>query len=265
MDAARVAVRRNPRAESPQPRHDLRAVPGLREGLSAGAVPVRRASELADAMAAGGVDQLLPVVPELSALLPAGGLRRGSVVAVTPGVRSLVLALLAGASASGAWAAVVGMPRLGLLAAAEAGVALERLALVPYPGPEWPAVVAALLDGVDVVVVAPPDPVSGRLASRLAARARQRGGVLLPYGRWESAELVLEAERGVWEGLGDGHGRLRCRELTITAQGRGAAARLKRVRVRLPGPDGRLATARSPERPATGRPAFTLLSGHRAA
>jgi hypothetical protein len=59
------------------------------------------------------------------------------------------------------------------------GVALERLALVPGPGPDWPEVVAALLDGIDVVVAAPPVGVSPMLARRLAARARQRGTVLV--------------------------------------------------------------------------------------
>jgi hypothetical protein len=228
--------------------------------LPAGPKLLRRASDLADALAAGGVDQLLPVAPELLPLLPAGGLRRGSIVTITPGTRSLVPALLAEASASGAWIAVVGMPRLGILAAAQAGVELARLALIPYPGPEWTGVVAALLDGVDVVVVAPPGPVTGRVASRLAARARQRGSVLVPYGRWEGADLTLTADRGVWEGLGKGHGRLRSRELTITAHGRGAAGQPRSVRVQLPGPTGRLAPV-PPERPATGRPALTVIPG----
>lgn len=204
---------------------------------------VCRASDLAGAAAGGGVDRLVPVAPELRPLLPEGGLRRGSTVAVVPGTSSLVLALLAGASAAGAWSAVVGLPGLGVLAAAQAGVALERLALVPHPGPEWTTVVAALLDGLDVVVAAPPGPVSPRVASRLAARARQRGSVLLPYGPWEGAILTLSAEPGEWEGLGAGWGRLRCRELTITARGRGAAGRPRRVRVKLPDPTGRLAAA----------------------
>lgn len=206
---------------------------------------VRRASDLAGAAAAGGVDWLVPVAPELHPLLPEGGLRRGSTVAVTPGTSSLVLALLAGASAAGAWSAVVGMPGLGLLAASHAGVALERLALVPDPGPEWAAVVAALLDGVDLVVAVPPGPVPARVASRLTARARQRGSVLLPVGRWEGAALTLTADPGGWEGLAAGHGRLRCRELTITAHGRGAAGRPRRVRVWLPDPTGRLAPVAS--------------------
>src|SRR5690606_12932508 len=215
---------------------------------TAAAAGMRRASDLAAATAGARADLLLPVAPQLRPLLP--GLRRGSSVAVRGGT-SVLLALLAEASAGGAWSAVVGMPDLGLRAAAEAGVALERLALVPWTGPEWTTVVAALLDGIEVVVVAPPGPVSDRTASRLAARARQRGSVLVACGQWPGAELTLTAGPGEWSGLGRGHGRLRYRELEITAQGRGAAARPRRVRVRLPDPTGRLAPV--PE--ATERPA----------
>ncbi|MGH3964401.1 MAG: hypothetical protein ACRDRY_14270, partial [Pseudonocardiaceae bacterium] len=49
-----------------------------------------------------------PVVEPLAPLLPGGGLRRGSVVAVQ-GSTALLLALLAAASAQGAWVAVVGV------------------------------------------------------------------------------------------------------------------------------------------------------------
>lgn len=202
---------------------------------------------------------MLPVAPELRPLLP--GLRRGSTVAVT-GAGSLVPALLAPASAGGAWIAVVGMPGFGALAAAQAGVALERLVLVPRPGPEWVTVVAALLDGLDVVVVAPPGPVAARVAGRLAARVRQHGNVLVPYGRWAGADLALTTDPGTWQGLGTGRGRLRCRELTITAHGRGAAARPSQVRVLLPDPAGRLAPA-PPAGSGTTRPSLTVIGGGR--
>ena len=122
----------------------------------------------------------LPVLSALSPLLP-DGLRRGSAVAVR-GSAGLLLALLAGPSRAGAWCAVVGLPGLGLVAAAETGVALERLALVPDPGPDWAAVAGALLDAMDVVVVAPRGRVLDGDVRRLAARARQRGAVLVPFG-----------------------------------------------------------------------------------
>ncbi|HEX4703670.1 MAG TPA: hypothetical protein VH352_16190, partial [Pseudonocardiaceae bacterium] len=92
--------------------------------------------------------QILPVRAELADLLPLHGLRRGSTVVVR-GSTTVLLALLAEATAAGSWAAVVGMPDLGLLAAAELGVAMPRLAVVPKPGANFGDVVAALLDGVD--------------------------------------------------------------------------------------------------------------------
>lgn len=214
---------------------------------------VTRASELTRLTPATGIDRMLPVPPVLHPVLP--GLRRGDTLAVT-GASSLVLALLSKASADGAWCVVVGMPGFGGLAAAQAGVALERLALVPHPGVEWPTVVATLLDGVDVVVVAPPGPVADPVRRRLSARARHRGSVLVAHGRWSGTDLTLTAEHGAWEGLGTGHGRLRRRELTVTARGRGAATRPRRVRVSLPDPAGRLAAA-----PPVRRPTLTVLEG----
>lgn len=204
-------------------------------GVLAGLVRPASQSDPADAQ------RMLPVLPELTGLLPNRGLRRGSTIAVAAsyparsGDTSLVLALLAEASRSGSWCAVVGVPALGLVAAAEAGIVLDRLVLVPHPGPEWARVVAALIDGVDVVATAVPATVTASVASRLAARARQRGTVLVPYGRWEGADVTLRVIRSMWEGLGQGRGRLRRREVTLSARGRGAAARPKEVRVWMPG------------------------------
>jgi hypothetical protein len=238
---------------------------------------VRRASDYAvprGGADGAGVDRVLPVLPELSRVLPGRGLRRGSTIAVSTGRpawpaggSSLMLALLAEASRAGSWCAVVGVPTFGAVAAAEAGIALDRLALVPNPGPEWPTVVAALIDGVDVVVTAAPSGVSARIAGRLAARARQRGSVLVPYGRWDGADVTLQVVRGMWEGLGQGRGRLRCRQVTVLARGRGAASRPKEVTIWMPAASGGFgASAVRGAAPrgvgAVGRrPALTLVTG----
>jgi hypothetical protein len=129
---------------------------------------------------------------------------------------------------------VVNLAQLGLVAAAEAGVAVERFALVPCPGPEWPSVVAALCDGFDIVIVATSEIVSADVASRLSARARQRGTVLISIGRWPGAELTLATITATWHGLGQGRGRLRSQEIEVVASGRGAAARTRRLRLLLP-------------------------------
>jgi hypothetical protein len=212
-------------------------------------------------------DRLLPVLPALQPLLPEGGLRRGSVVAAA-GSTSLALALVAAASAAGSWGAAVGVgrPPLGPVAAAELGVVLERFPLVAAPsgsGPAapgraarggWPWVVAALLDAVDVVVAWPPSRLRATDARRLAARARERGAVLViaatpfghgaatPFGHpagWpEAVDVRLAVVASTWEGIGDGHGRLLARRVEVEATGRGAAARPRRATLWLPAPGG---------------------------
>lgn len=174
----------------------------------------------------------LPVPAELTTLLP-DGLRRGGTVTVL-GSTSLLLALLASACAGGAWAALVGQPTAGLLAAAEAGVALDRLAVVPAPGLDAPTVVAALLDGVDVVLVGPEAALTDADRRRLAARARERGSVLLTSAPWPGANVVLTAEQGRWSGVGAGDGRLRTHELRVVRTGRGSAAVPTTVDLALP-------------------------------
>jgi hypothetical protein len=189
-------------------------------------------------------ERLLPVVPALQPLLPGQGLRRGTTVAVDRSA-ALALALVAGASAAGSWVAVVGLPDLGMVAAAETGIVLERLALVPAPGARaWPTVVAALLDAVDVVLVRSPAGLPTGQARRLAARARERGAVLVPLGAWsEPADLRLAVTASAWHGLGQGHGHLQARRVEVVVGGRGAAARERRVPLWLPAPDGTIAPA----------------------
>ncbi|MGH3536544.1 MAG: hypothetical protein ACRDQG_17775 [Pseudonocardiaceae bacterium] len=163
--------------------------------------------------------------------------RPGSVVAVQ-GSMALLLALLAAATAQGAWAAVIGAGDLGVLAAAEAGVVVQRLALIPRPGPDPASVAATLLDGVALVALASTDRIPPGARRSLAARARQRGSVLLPLGRWPGADIELDCRAEAWHGAEAGHGRLRSREVVVRAVGRGAAARPRTARLLLPGPGG---------------------------
>ncbi|MPY77015.1 MAG: hypothetical protein GEV04_00690 [Actinophytocola sp.] len=191
------------------------------------------------AAGASAVGKLLPVVPELTDVLPHRGLRRGSTVSVI-GSRLLVLSLLAEATARGSWAAVVGMPDLGVVAAAELGVEVSRLALVPAPGAELVPAVAALLDGLDLVVVG--RGVNGRTARQLSARARHRGAVLVSAGAWPGVDVELRCEEGPWSGLGtSGYGYLSEREVMVHSSGRGSAVRPMTARLLVPGAGGRLA------------------------
>ncbi|NMM16971.1 MAG: hypothetical protein HHJ14_07460 [Cellulomonas sp.] len=220
-----IPVPEVPVPAAPVPEVPVPEVPVPRPRAGDGA-PVRRTSLVTSERPS------LPVPDALSALLP-DGLRRGSTVAVL-GSTSLVLALLAEACGGGAWAAVVGQPTVGLLAAAQAGVDLERLAVVPQPGMEAPTVIAALLDGVDVVLVGPEAILTDGDRRRLVSRARERGSVLLTSGTWPGADVVLTAERGRWSGVGAGDGRLRTCELRVTRTGRGGAGVRQSVELTLP-------------------------------
>jgi hypothetical protein len=177
----------------------------------------------------------LPVADELRGLLPWPGLRRGAVVAVHSSALAL-LALLGDASRNGAWISFVGFPHLGIAAADEAGIALQRVILVPHPGAKWIEVMGIMIDGTQIVVApVPPGGVTECQARTLAARARQRGSVIVPFGPgWPGADLTIERTAARWQGLGMGHGRLRWMEADYVSRGRGSAMRPRRCTISLP-------------------------------
>jgi hypothetical protein len=189
----------------------------------------------------------LPVLPALEPLLPGAGLRRGTTVGVAAdpgagGATSLALALAVAASAAGSWVAAVGLPSLGLVAADELGVALERLVLVARPERDtWGGVVAALVDGFDLLLVQPGHPgVRAVDARRLVARARERGAVLVAIGPgWpEAPEITLRVRAAEWQGIDAGHGHLQARRVTVARSGRGEAARPVEAELWLPDAEG---------------------------
>jgi hypothetical protein len=193
------------------------------------------------ALDTAGVERALPTLPAVSELLSGASLRGGSAYSVR-GSAALVMALMAGPSAEGAWCGVVGLPSFGAEAARGLGVDLERLVLVPEPGHDWLNVVAALVDALTVVVVRPPGEVTPGEASRLAARLRTRGAMLIAYGSWPGSEARLEVESNTWTGLGDGEGLLTARQATVVVTGRRAAVH-RRHQLWLPGPDGTIRSA----------------------
>lgn len=189
-----------------------------------------------DALARPKSTPVLPVAPALTPVLP-GGLARGSTVLVGGSV-SLLLALLGAASTEGAWCALVGFGRVSAEAAQEHGVELGRIAFVPAPGAEWLTVVGALLDAVDIVAVRPRSRPTPGDVRRLAARARSKDAVLIPYGTsaeaWPGADLRLHATTQQWSGIENGSGRLRARQLEVRTAGRGRYAQPRRAMLWLP-------------------------------
>ena len=182
-------------------------------------------------------DRRLPVRGPIGALLPAGGVQRGSTIAVggAPGSGSttVALTLAAAATSAGEWAAIVdpadslGRGTIGARAAAEAGVELDRLAVARCASADrWGAVVAALLDGITLVVAAVPPRLRLGDARRLVARARERSAVLVALGDWPvEAAMRVHTGPGAWRGLDAGSGLLEARDLNVSveAKGRGFA------------------------------------------
>jgi len=136
---------------------------------------------------------LLPVPESLAGLLPAG-LPRGT-VAVLSGARSVPVGMTAAVTAAGGHVAVVGVPDFGLLAAAEMGADLSRVAVIPNPGADPVEVAAVLMDGMDLVVLG----LAGRhvpmtRARAVLARARQRGcSLVVTGGDWQGASIRMDA------------------------------------------------------------------------
>ncbi|WP_090477898.1 hypothetical protein [Nakamurella panacisegetis] len=201
---------------------ELRRTVGI-EPLPAFAAPGGPAPVGSMSVGTAAAGSVLAVPAPLVDVLPRGGLPRGGVVSLVGdgGSTSLLFALLA--APSNAWSALVGLPDLALLAAAEQGVDLDRLVVIPDPGPDVLQVLSVLADGVDIIAAVPPKVLPPARLRVLGARLRQSGAVLLAAGPWPGAELVLRSRIENWTGIGRGHGRLRDRELVVEVSGRGAA------------------------------------------
>lgn len=164
----------------------------------------------------------LPVPPSLTTLVPHGALRRGSTVAVT-GSLSLLLHVAASLTGEGAWTALVAQPDLGLAAAVDAGIDPARCVVVPQPGPDAPDVLAALIDGFDVVVVGECAALRERDRRSLSTRVRHRGATLLSTVTWPGADVVLDVRQRLTHGLDGGQGHLRSEHLQVSGHSRGMA------------------------------------------
>ncbi len=205
-------------------------------------------------------ERWLPVEEGLVAVLPEGGIRRGTALTVRGhGSVTLATALAAEASRQGNWVASVGMADLGVSALAGRGADLQRWRLVELPsaargrcvlGASTVAdVLGAVVGGFDLVLLGPGILPGGATARRLAARMREHGTSLICVlgcdPSTEAAglrpEVRLAIDQVLWTGIEAGHGRLLARRAEVTVGGRGAASRPRRMLLWLPSADGRVA------------------------
>ncbi|RLE22108.1 MAG: hypothetical protein DRJ50_08170 [Actinobacteria bacterium] len=202
-------------------------------------------------------ERTLPVAEEFTDLFVEGGLVRGRILTCTGlAATSLALALVAPVVAAGSWLGIVDLPTIGLDAASEFGLPLERVVAINSDrgdsrgagnssgsgdsgfGSEpddrwaqrWPEVMAAAIDGFDVLLARVPTGVNQSAMRKVATRVQRRGAVVVLLGDLGPAicDGVLHTEPMGWTGVGDGHGHLQQRSVVVQASGRRMPGRCRR-------------------------------------
>lgn len=230
-------------------RRRMATVPGGRRDHAPAELPTITATGLAESVAPASYDEpepltdavrgktlrTMPVPPPLAALLPRRALARGTAITVT-GAGSMLIALVAEASAAGHHVALIGQPRLSLLAVHEHGGDLAKVHLVD-PGKTDPLDAASIcLDGLDLVVTT----VHGRdvpptRARALVSRNRRHGSVLvLTDGHMPGIDLTIASTVCGYGGIEQGRGRIRSITLDTTVHGRGIQQRTGRYTLTAP-------------------------------
>ncbi|MEU4526085.1 hypothetical protein AB0F52_46120 [Amycolatopsis sp. NPDC024027] len=210
------------------------AVPEAVAGLAA--IPgVRMAAQLGEpSLDTSASTDVLAVAPALAGLLP-GGLRRGSTMSV---VGSIALVLSFAGRGDPRW--IVGDNYWHVnagVAAAELGVDVDRLARVPCPGAEVAAVLSALVDGFDLVVLGSEVArgIQPQMERRLAGRLRNRVWSCSPPAPRPapSSRSVCPPPVARPHREEEGFGHLELRDVVAPSCGRGTAVRPRNIMLQL--------------------------------
>jgi hypothetical protein len=187
-------------------------------------------------------DRALCLDESLTGLFPSG-LQRGTTVAIGGSASvSLALAVAVGPSQAGGWVMAVGMPSLGLVAAYELGIALDRLVLIGTPPPRlWPDVIVTAAEGAEVVIAATPHQLRPADVRRVQARVARSQAALIILGAdldGLAPDVRISTADPRWEGIEQGAGRLLARRVDVAVEGR-RAIRPRRRTLLLPDATGR--------------------------
>lgn len=197
--------------------------------------------QLAHAVARGIVrpardieSQTLDVSDHLRTMLPDRGLVRGRIISCSgDAAMSLALHVVSRATQNGSWLATVGVDHLGLVAAHEQHVALERLVVVSPGGgvDDWVSAVGIAIEGFGVVLLSVPQRLTARDVTRITTRIQARRVVAvcvdpqghLSGGRGLVPDVVLHTTTIAWHGIEEGAGHVRSREMVVEVSGRRVA------------------------------------------
>lgn len=197
--------------------------------------------QLTDALARGLVRpahdvtlETVDVVDHLRGVFPDRGLVRGRIVSCSGDAAvSLALQVVSRATQDGSWLAVVGVDHLGLVAAREQHVALERLVVVDTGDgvDEWVSAVGIAVEGFGIVLLNPPRGLSSRDVKRITTRIQSRRVVAvcvdsprrIANGHGLVPDVALHTTTVAWHGIGEGAGHVRSREVCVEVSGRRVA------------------------------------------
>ncbi|MCK7674790.1 hypothetical protein [Corynebacterium pygosceleis] len=177
---------------------------------------------------------VVPVPENLADCLPRGGLLRREVTAVGD-CPALVIELIAAATGNGARVAVVGWPDLLLAGIPDAGGNLDRVVVIPDPGPRPFAVTGMLVEGMDLVIHrwnGEDTAVGVSQARPLLARTRRGTAALIVIGaRLPAPSVRIGADIVAYHGIGAGSGRIRGFDIAVEVTVKAAPPRRALLRV----------------------------------
>ena len=173
----------------------------------------------------------LPVSPDLRAMFPEGGLVRGrTVLCGGDAAVALALRIVSQPTQAGSWLGVVGVHNIGVQAASEQGVALQRVVFVQpaTSRAEWVSTIAAAADGFDVLMLEVPHGITVADARRVQTRIQSRRNALVLIGATQKLALqsvfqpdvVMDTTTTQWNGIERGSGYVQSREVCVTVSGR---------------------------------------------
>lgn len=156
----------------------------------------------------------IPVHPALTHALP-HGLARGAIT-TTHGSTYIALTLIAHHTQNNGWAAIVGAPNINYTTLQDLGAKLNHIITIPHPGDKTPEVIAALIEGTDLILLGPRITLTASEQRTLTARNRERGTHIITQTPWKGARTHLTAQQGPWQGTRQGLGRLTATNYTLT-------------------------------------------------
>lgn len=206
-------------------------------------------------------ERTLPVPDALGALLPEAALVRGRVMScVGSAATSLALAVVVDAVASGSWLALVSVPELGVDATLGIGIDPVRIVRVDVSDPAcWVDVIAACLDGFELVITVAPKRLSESAWRKVHSRVRSKEAILVTIGDHKvvSSDAQLRAFGPEWK-WARGHSHLLARRIHVEASGR-RVPQTRKADLWLPAESGGIELADTPTNNAVSLEDLTAL------